>query len=383
MRVALVHDCLGKGDDAERMLQVLHRLYPHAPVYVAFVRDRHRARSPEGGWDVRTTWAQRLPDRIRTASIYRPLLPYIWEALDLSAYDLVISLSGPDLSHAVITGAQTLHVSYCLTPPRDLWEHFSPPAANPANRSRGWGQTRLRQYDFYAAQRVDRFVTQSEGVARRIGKFYRRSAEVIPPPVAVAGAVAGTGQQYCLYVGALERSQGVDWAIAACQQLGLPLWIVGTGRDMQRLRQLAGPTVRFLGEVTATDLPAIYGDAQVLIDPCVTADFGFAVVAAMGRGIPAIACARSGLRDVILDYRTGLLFPEPTLESLCQTLQQFTALRFSASACIQRAEEFAESVFMAKFQWFVAQALDEHRQQGPWASYGHGRDRSKPGEEES
>ncbi len=371
MQVALVHDSLRREGDAERILKVLHRLYPQAPIYTAFRTDGKR--SPFADWDVRTTWAQRLPDLIRRSPVYRAGLPAIWESLDLSAYDLVISVSGSDLSQAVITRAQTLHVSYCLTPPRDLWERFPPPSGHQFST---WGKTRLRQYDFYAAQRVDRFVTASAGIARRIGKFYRRSAEVIPPPVAVVGE-GKAGQQYCLYLGDLEPNQQVEWAIAACEQVGLPLWIGGTGPAESQLQRLAGPTVRFLGAVAAVDLPQIYAGARLVIAPSITADFGFSVVEAMGRGIPAIASAHSGLRDVILDYRTGLLFPDPTLESLCQTLQKFTGLRFSASACIQRAEEFSESVFSAKFQWFVAQALDEHRQQGPWASYGHGRDRPK------
>ncbi len=378
MRVALVHDSLWEDGDAERVLRVLHRMYPDAPVYTAFAQPQLVARSPFSDWDLRTTWAQYLPAIVRQAAVYPRLLPYIWESLDLSEYDLVISLSGQGISQAVITPARTLHLSYCLSPPRALWEQLA--ASGVRSRPRGWQYaTQVRQYDFYAAQRVDRFVAPSAGVARRIGKFYRRSAEVIPPPVAVAGE-GEAGNQYYLYLGPLEPNQQVDWAIAACQRLNLPLWIGGTGSDVLRLQHLAGPTVRFLGDVAEADLPQIYGGAKALIYPSALADFGFSAVAAMGRGIPAIACAHSGLRDVILDYRTGLLFPEPTVDSLCSALVQFAGLRFSANACIQRAQEFAESVFIAKLQWLIAQALDEHRDQGPLASYGHGRDRHKPEE---
>jgi glycosyltransferase involved in cell wall biosynthesis len=108
----------------------------------------------------------------------------------------------------------------------------------------------------------------------------------------------------------------------------------------------------------------IYADAKALIFPRSDADFAFPPVEAMGHGIPVIASEQSGIREVILNYRTGLLFPEPTVESLCQAITQFEGLRFFANACIQRAEEFAEPVFTSKLKWFIAQALDDHQAQG-------------------
>jgi glycosyltransferase involved in cell wall biosynthesis len=370
MKVALVYN--GRRGDAERVLKVLQRLYPAASVYTP----------PQPGWS----------RGLVSSSLYRSLLPYLWSTVDLSAYDLVVSLTDGDLCPALLTAAHTLHISYCLTPPRDLWERF----AAQLNGAQAWQQVRLRRQDYAAAQSVDRFVTSCDRVARRIGKFYRRSAEVLPPPVPVpdqrtldrtldrllaqpvAGAAPKAGAApYYLYVGALQWEQRVEWAIAACNALRLTLWIVGTGSELSRLKQRAGPTVQFLGAVPATDLPALYARATALIYPSETADFGFSPVEAMGWGIPAIACAHSGLREVILDYRTGLLFPESSEESLRRALQQFAGLRFSAQACIERAREFAEGVFLSKFEWFVAQALDEHQHKGPLASYLHGRTAAK------
>lgn len=363
MKVALVHDYLREYGDPERVLQVLHRMYPEAPVYTAFFDPHYLEAAGQSfaGWDIRTTWAQRLPTIARSYSAYRLLLPYFWESLDLSDYDLVISSSANYLSKSVLTGAQTLHVSYCHTPPRSVWE----PATHARSRSAysTWAATRLRRYDFYAAQRVDRFVTNSEVVARRIRKFYRRPVEVIPPPVKIRGE-GQPGNQYYLYVGRLEPDQQVDLAIAACQRLDRPLWVVGTGSDAKRLQNLAPASVRFLSEVPDTAMAAVYADAKALIFPCTDADFGFSPVEAMGHGIPVIASELSGLKDVILNYRTGLLFPQPTIESLAATIAQFESLRFFSHACIQRAEEFAESVFTSKLQWFIAQAWDEHQAKG-------------------
>jgi glycosyltransferase involved in cell wall biosynthesis len=363
MKVALVHDYLYEYGDAERILQVLHRMYPDAPIYTAFVdyKQLEHEISRFKDWDIRPTWAQRLPAIAHQSQTFRPFLPYFWESLDLSSFDLVISSSSNYLSKSVLTCPNTLHVSYCHTPPRYLWE----PATHAPHRTwyNTWADTRLRQYDFQAAQRVDRFVSNSEIVARRIKKFYRRSVEVIPPPVRIQGE-GQIGSQYYLYVGPLTRQQQVDLAIEACNQLNRPLWVVGAGSDVGRLKELAGQTIHFLEAVPEAEIAKIYADAKALIFPRSDADFAFPPVEAMGHGIPVIASEQSGIREVILNYRTGLLFPEPTVESLCQAITQFEGLRFFANACIQRAEEFAEPVFTSKLKWFIAQALDDHQAQG-------------------
>ncbi|XGV99071.1 MAG: glycosyltransferase [Leptolyngbya sp. BL-A-14] len=359
MKVALVHDYLRDYGEAERVLRVLHQMYPEAPVYTAFV-DRQRlgeSCSLFDGWDIRTAPSQQLPGIARYYQAWRTLLPYCWEAVDLSHYDLVLSSSGQYFSKAVLTRSETLHISYCHTPPRDLWDVSQ--KAHDRHWYQRWAETHLRQYDFYAAQRVDRFVTTSEMAARRIRKCYRRSTAVIPPPVKIRGS-GEAGTDYYLYVGPLTQNQQVDLAIAACQQLDRPLWIVGSGDDRERLQQLAGSSIRFLGDMPEATMADLYAHAKALIFPCQDADFGFAPVEAMGYGVPVIASALSGIREVILNDRTGLLFPQPTVESLSKAIVQFEGRRFSSQACIERAREFAEPVFISKLEWFIAQALDDH-----------------------
>ena len=362
MKVALVHDYLRDYGDTERVLQVLHRMYPDAPVYTAFVDYSRLGDEAEyfAGWDIRTTFGQRLWGMSRYYHAFRALLPYFWESLDLSAYDLVISSSGNYLSKSVLTRSDTLHVSYCHTPPRYLWERSQLGSAS-LRWYQTWVNTRLRQYDFYAAQRVDRFVTNSEGVARRIKKFYRRPAEVIAPPVFIHGK-GEAGSDYYLYSGPLTRQQQVDLVVAACTQLDRPLWVVGEGSDAERLQRLAGRNVRFLGSLPDEATLSLYANAKALIFPRADADFSFPAVEAMGYGVPVIAPALSGVKEIILNYRTGLLYADSTVEGLCDAIVQFEGLRFSSSACIERAKEFAEPVFRSKLEWFIAQALDEHRQ---------------------
>jgi glycosyltransferase involved in cell wall biosynthesis len=362
MKVALVHDYLRDYGDAERILQVLRRMYPKAPIYTAFLDRQGTAAGHFSECDIRTTWAQKLPAIAHQFHTYRALLPYFWESLNLSDYDLVISSSGNYLSKSILPHPQTLHICYCHTPPRYLWEPHTH-HANPSQWHAAWVNSHLRQYDFYAAQRVDRFVTNSETVARRIRKFYRRPVEVIPPPVKIRGE-GKAGTEYYLYVGSLTREHQVDLAIDACNQLDRPLWIVGNGHDQPRLRKRAGRSIRFLAEVPDNEMPQIYAGAKALIFPQLDADFGFSPVEAMAHGVPVIAPEQSGLKEVVLNFRTGLLFSDPTVTGLCGAIAQFEGLRFSSNACIQRAEEFAESVFTDRLSWFIAQALDDYKPQG-------------------
>jgi glycosyltransferase involved in cell wall biosynthesis len=166
-------------------------------------------------------------------------------------------------------------------------------------------------------------------------------------------------------MGDLNLIQQVHLAIQACQRLDRPLWVVGTGSQHDRLRQLADHNIRFLGMVPQAELVDIYAGAIALIYPTAYEDFAISPVTAMGHGVPVIACEQSGMREIILNFRTGLLFPQPTVESLCDAILQFEKLRFSATACIERAKEFAEATFISKFEWFVAKAMDDYHAHTP------------------
>ncbi len=363
MKVALVHDYLKEYGGAERVLEVLHRLYPDAPIYTAFVdyTSLGSAAQKFAQWDIRTTSAQNLPWIARRSHTLRFLLPYFWESLDLSQFDLVISSSSGYLSKSVLTRPETLHVDYCHTPPRYLWGYANTPSDRWYKRFyEAWVNTSLRQYDYYASQRVDRFIANSTEVARRIAKFYGRVAEVIPPPVTVRGS-GEAGNEYYLYVGRLTRAKQVDLAIQACNRLNLPLHIIGKGNDEARLRAMAGANIRFLGFIEDEQMPEIYAGAKALIFPCADEDFGIVPIEAMGHGIPAIALAQGGVKETVVAYKTGLFFPQPTVESLCGAIAEFESLNLSSQDCIERAWQFSESVFVDKLERFIAQSVEEHR----------------------
>lgn len=363
MKVALVHDYLKEYGGAERVLEVLHRLYPDAPVYTAFIDYKGLGSAAQrfANWDIRPTSAQNLPWITQRSHTLRFLLPYFWESLDLSGFDLVISSSSGYLSKSVLTGAETLHIDYCHTPPRYLWGYATTHANHWYKQwFETWVNTSLRQYDFYASGRVDRFVANSQEVARRIAKFYGRVAEVISPPVTVKGS-GEAGNEYYLYVGRLTRAKQVDLVVQACNRLNLPLQIVGRGNDEARLRTMAGANVQFLGFVEDEQMSEIYAGAKALIFPCADEDFGIVPIEAMGHGIPVIALAQGGVQETVVAYKTGLFFPHPTVDSLCGAIEEFESLNLSSQDCIERAWQFSESVFVDKLQRFITQSIEEHQ----------------------
>ncbi len=360
MNLALVHDWLNQHGGAENVLEELVDMYPGAPVYTSIyapdrMPDAYRA------WDIRTTWMDGLPAIGRFHMPYLMLYPLAWERLDLSSYDVVIS-NKSGFCHGVHTG-EALHICYCLTPTRYLWQFHSyvareqyPPALmailRPVIRM-------LRDWDYRAAQRVTHLVAISTAVRERIARFYRRTSTIIYPPVNTARfQPAGRHDDYYLVVSRLIPYKRVDLAVQACTRLGLPLVVAGAGRDLENLRRMAGPTVQFMGRVPDEDLPDLVARCRAFLFPGLE-DFGIAPVEAQAAGRPVIAFRGGGALDSVIEGETGLFFDEPSVESLCDALRRFEGMTFSPARCRANAERFDSAVFRRDLAAFVSARYDE------------------------
>ena len=254
MNVALVHDYLREYGGAERVLEVFHEIYPEAPLYTAFVDFRamgkHSVRFK--GWDIRSSWVQKYWFIKKFISPLRFLAPKIWESFDLSEFDVVITSSGWFMCRGV---KAPLQICYIHHPPRNLYGY-----ATGGTWQRYWPvrvytsviNFFLRHYDFETAQKVDYFIANSKETARRVEKFYRRESTVIYPPATLGKPAkalrAGPPRTHFLSVGRLAWSKQTNIIIEAANRLQIPLKIVGTGSEEERLKALAGPTVEFLEE---------------------------------------------------------------------------------------------------------------------------------------
>jgi glycosyltransferase involved in cell wall biosynthesis len=355
MTLALVHDWLNQRGGAEDVLETLVAMYPQAPLYTSMYWPAGMP-ADYRHWDIRTTWMDRLPGIHRHHQPYLPLYPLTFQRLDLSAHPVVLS-NKSGFCHGVRTGPDTTHICYCLTPTRYVWqyEEYAAREALPAGVRRllkpliGW----LRRWDYAAAQRVHHFVAISSEIQKRIQQYYGRTASVIYPPVDIHQFSPSDRQgDYFLFVGRLVPYRRLDLAIRAFNQLELPLVIAGAGRDREPLESIAGPNITFLGYVPDAERAELMARCRAYILPA-EEDFAIAPVQAMASGRPVIAYAAGGALDTVIPGETGLLFTQPTPESLADAVRQFDAARFDPGTIRRHAERFDKSVFESKLRAFV------------------------------
>ena len=358
LRVALVHDYLREYGGAERVLEALHDIYPDAPVYVAFFDKEslgiHAERFKD--WDIRQTWISSLPFYKKLFSPYRIFAKSAFESLDLSEYDLVISSSNAYMAKAVKIKKGS-HYCYCHTPPRSLYGYTTMTdwKKNPIIKMAGYLINHwMRIWDFEVAQRVDHFIANSQETQKRIKKFYRRDSVVVYPPVdLIENYSPKKDQGYFLYVGRLAKSKNVDLAIQACTNLNLPLKLVGSGKGLDHLKSLAGPTIEFMGAVDDKELHQLYAGAKAFIFPAEDEDFGIVPVEAMGHGVPVVAHRSGGPKETVIEGKTGLFFDELTVESLMESLEKIQTVKFDKQAIRSQAEKFSKKAFKNNIQKLV------------------------------
>ena len=361
-RIALVHDFLLDVRGAERVFASLCDLYPQADVFTAVYDEKGTE-----GWfahrDVNTSFLQRLRPTANTFRGLLPLYPYAMESLDLSSYDVVISSSSA-WAHGVLVDPETVHVCYCHNPFRYAWNAREGTLAkrDPVTRAAlAVILKRWRQWDWIAAQRVDRYVANSETTRRRVNRYFSRDAEVLHPPVDTERfrPSGDVGDTYVV-LSELMPHKRIDLAIHAFNRLGLPLLVVGNGPDARRLHRLAGPTVRFTGFLNDTRVAEMLAHARALVVPA-TEEFGIAAVEAHAAGRPVIALREGGARETVLEGVNGTFFDEPTVDALADAVRTFDPATIDPRACAQSAERFDVSRFRRGMAAIVDEALADDR----------------------
>lgn len=350
-RVAIVHYWFVAMRGGERVVERMLRLYPKADLF-AHVSNPAVLSSRLAQAKLKTSFINRLPFSERLYQYYLPLMPIALEGFDLSAYDLVISSeSGP--AKGVITRPDALHVCYCHSPMRYLWDQYFEYRKEANGISRlvmptifSW----LRQWDVNSSARVDRFAANSRFIRQRIAKVWRRDAEVIHPPVDVGlFTPSADTDPYYLWVGAMVPYKRPDLVIDAFNKNGLPLLMVGTGGMLKNLRARARDNITFVERMDFNALRRAFARARAYI---MTAeeDFGITPVEAMASGRPVIAFGRGGALDTVLPDRTGILFYRQDCEALVDAVERLERFlpHFGPADAIEQASNFAPETFDEK-----------------------------------
>jgi glycosyltransferase involved in cell wall biosynthesis len=285
-------------------------------------------------------------------------MPLSFESFNFDEYDLVISITS-EAAKGIITKSKTRHICYCLTPTRYLWSGYEDYFKNSFLRFLSKpAVSYLRTWDKIAAQRPDEYIAISTEVQNRIKKYYKRESEIIYPPSEIANgkwqmANGVKKGDYFLVVSRLTNFyKRVDIAIVACNQLKLPLKIVGTGRDEEVLKKMAGPTIEFLGNVTDDRLSELYQNCQALIFPG-REDFGLVMAEAQSFGKPVIAFRGGGALDIVREGITGEFFDQQTPESLKGVLKNFAKTSYNTKLCRENSERFSFDNFEKNFRNFL------------------------------
>ncbi len=353
--VAIVIDALSTYGGAEHVLAAVLELYPRAPIYTLIYRPAAFPSNVIAGHEVHSSWIQNLPGGKTHYRKLLPLLPLTFEQFDLRGYDLVLSLSYA-VAHGVLCRPDQLHISYTFTPLRYAWQNahdyfqhglMSLPAKLILHYLRLWDQN--------AAARVDHFAAISKWTAASIRRAYHREAEVIYPPVEVDRfRPLGPRGEFFVAFSRLVRHKRLELIVEAFSRLGLPLVIIGEGPEKRQLAGRAAANIKFAGWQSDEQVAEWLGQARALVHAA-EEDFGLVMVEAQAAGCPVIALGRGAAREIIQDGRTGILFPEPGIESLMAAVRRFVHLESSLKEAemVENAARFNKQRFQNQFAQMV------------------------------
>lgn len=369
IKVAIVHDYIKEYGGAERVLEVLHEVFPDAPVFTTVYLPeflgphRERFENPPDGeakWDIKTSFLQYLPFKSKLISPIRLVAPFVFKSFNFSKFDVVIVSATGAYSPNNINKNGAIQICYSHTPPRYLYGFATAREWKNNLIFRVFGEFAnhfLRLIDFKSSRNVDYFIANSQNIAGRIKKFYKKDSVVIYPPVDIVqqSKSKNSPRSYYLAGGRLARPKHIDLIVETFSKLNLPLKIFGrgfAGYELE-LKQKAKSKIKFLGEVTDEEKLILMKNAKAFIFASEDEDFGITPVEAMSMGTPVIAYRSGGVLESVLQGRTGVFFDQLTIESLSKAIKQFSNLTIKPEVCILQASKFSKDRFKKEIKEFV------------------------------
>ncbi|UCE65647.1 MAG: glycosyltransferase [Candidatus Zixiibacteriota bacterium] len=379
MKVALIHDWLNGMRGGEYVLEAIAGLFPEAEIFALFC-DPDKISEKITSHKIVTSFIQNLPLRKSYYRHYLPFFPAAIERFNFDGFDIAIS-SSHCVAKGAIPGKNTLHICYCHSPMRYVWDRFDDYFPRSGMNILKYGfikmiTDRLRKWDVKTANRVDLFVANSNFVKWRIGEYYRRSAAVIHPPVDTEFYTPGPSdkREYFITAGALVPYKKTEIIIEAFRNLDERLIVTGDGPDLKKLVNIAPDNVEFTGWLDREKLRDYYRGCKALIFAGIE-DFGIIPVEVMACGRPVIAFNKGGLVDTVVgpstdnfrgynDFKSGLFFTEQTAPSIRHALDIFTIMEFDSDSISEHTQKFSKKDFSYSVREFISKAYDSFRDNG-------------------
>lgn len=364
-KVVIVHDWLTNMGGAEKVVLALAEAFPGAPIYTStYAPEKVPAFK---NLDIRTTRLQTVSGPLARLHKFLPILRVnAFKELDLSEYDIIISSSSAEAKQVRKTRDGQVHICYCHTPIRYYWSHYDEYKRDPGFGKLNWLVRlampvlipRQRKLDYSAAQNVDVFIANSTETQERIKKYYDRSSIVVNPPVDTKlFSPSKERENYYVTVGRQVPYKHHDLAVAACTELGIPLYVFGNGPEHQKLVSIAGKNVTFYtdrnGDASDENLRSSLESARGFIFPS-EEDFGIVSVEALAAGAPVVGYAKGGTTDIVQDGETGVLFDEQSVEAIKAAIQSVEKIQFFPSKLNRTAKRFDTTLFITKIRKIIA-----------------------------
>ena len=384
MKIAIVHDWLTGMRGGEKCLEVLCKLYPSADLYTLLHIPGSVSPSIESH-SIHTSFIQNLPFVKSKYRYYLPLMPFAIESFDLRKYDLILS-SSHCVAKSVKPRPGSLHICYCHTPMRYIWDQFDQYFCRVKSGFIPWAIMKilrpwLQQWDSNTSCRVDEYIANSRHVQKRIKKYYLREASIIHPPVDTKRFKPSGDKKkdYFLIVSAFAPYKRVDLAVEAFNKLGYPFVVVGEGQDADLLLRMANSNIRFEGWLDDMSIADRYAGCRAFVF-CGEEDFGISLLEAQAMGRPVIALGRGGALETVIPDRktwkpdtgipenktinpTGVFFYEQTSEDLIRAIEHFESVEslFDADKIQEHASQFDVAIYADRIKKFIEERLKKHR----------------------
>lgn len=368
-KIAIVAEFLTVMGGAENVVLALHEAFPGAPVFTA-IYDEDRMVAEFKKMDIRTTWLQKFPKKLRSMHKLFPTLQVkAFRDLDLSEFDIIITSSYLNANQVQKSRPEQILISYCHTPARYYWSHYDTYKNNP-----GYGKLNLvirplipllvphqRKLDYEAAQKVDLFIANSSETQRRIKKYYNRPSIVIHPPVDTARFEPSRdrGDHY-VTMGRQLPYKRYDVIVAAATRLNIPLKVFGNGPEHKKLVKMAGPSVTFytdrFGDASDERLEKALNNAKGFLYGA-EEDFGIVQVEALAAGAPVITYGKAGALDIVQDMESGVFFYQQTTGAVIDAIKRAEQVDFLPATLNRKARRFDKSLFLTKIKKVVGDSM--------------------------
>lgn len=354
-KIAIVADWLTDPGGAEKVVLAMHRMFPEAPIYTSIYNKANLPQFEDA--DVRTSFLQKALFAKKHHQWYLKWMPMAFEQFDLSEYDIVLS-SCHSCAKGVITKPSTMHVSYCHTPMRYVWDDCHRyvkdyPWPRIVKKVAPYILSKIRLWDRLAADRVDHFISNSDYIGERIKKYYKSDSKTIYPIVETDDFyMSAETEPFYLAVGRLIPYKKFDLIVEAFNHLGLPLKIVGRGPEMKRLKKAARSNIEFLDYVSDEELRQLYSTCKAFVFPQIE-DFGIAPVEAMASGRPVVAYAEGGALETVKDGVSGVFFKTQNAEALIRAVMKADKKKWNSKKIVDSVADFGRKRFEKELEGFI------------------------------